>query len=93
MIDKLPFVLYFLFFLFMYYKLFLEKRFSWIQIDDDDVDPKGISCSSIIFTDKLLSGLQVEYFYKLDLNVYLVNKHIKSKNRNHRRQKYFKLLK
>lgn len=72
-------------FLYVFYKLKLENRYSWKQWDDDVKDSQGNLCSRIIYTDKHLDGLQIEYFYNIQMSSYLADSHISSKNKAYRR--------
>ena len=72
-------------FLYVFYKLKLENRYSWKQWDDDVKDPNGVLCSRIVYTDKHLDGLQIEYFYNIQMSSYLASAHINSKNKAYRR--------
>lgn len=71
--------------LFIFYKLKLEKRYDWVEWEDNVKDLSGKSCSRIVYTDKHLGGLQTEYFYNMSLTSNLVSHHIRSKNRAYRR--------
>lgn len=79
------FILSCLFFLYIFYKVKLENRYRWHQWDDSAYDEKGNRCSRIVYTDKHLDGLQIEYFYNIQMSSYLASSHINSKNKAYRR--------
>lgn len=79
--------------LYILYKLYFEKRYSWYQYDSSCRDEKDNLCSKLIYTDKFKDGLLVEYFYDIHLDRHLVNAHIASKNRAYRINKRSKIFK
>lgn len=79
--------------LIIFYKLFLESRYKWLSYEDNGSDLDGKKCSWIIYRDSCRPGIQKEYFYDIELTRYLVDGHIKSMNKYHRRSKYLFFLK
>ena len=93
MIEKVCIIAIFIFLGYIFYKLKIEKRYQWVGYENSVEDNYGVICNQLIYTDRLVPGLQVKYFYEFELTTYNVNAHIKSLNANHRierNSKYFK---
>ena len=93
MIEKFCIVAIILTVIYVFYKLKIEKRYDWVSFDNGVVDNNGILCNQLIYTDRLVPGLQVKYFYEFELSYNNVNSHIKSLNANHRIERNAKYLK
>lgn len=86
------FILSCLFFLYIFYKVKLENRYRWHQWDDSASDENGVRCSKLIYSDTQVEGLQVEYFYNLTIDHHLADRHIASKNKAYRKQRWSKYI-
>lgn len=74
-----------IFLLMIFFKLFIQNRYYRTGWSGYTKDPHGKKCSIVIYVDKFKPGLQVEYFYHIELDNRLSWDYVKSLNQSHRR--------
>lgn len=71
-------------FIYILYKCFFERRYKWLRYDDSYCPHTHITTTTIIYIDKLESGIQTEVLKTSSITRHIVDQHFASKNRVHR---------